>query len=386
MGAVIIAGRYVPRPPHETTWDANLKGIGTLRMPVGGGFPFKPKFFGSSYNDQGLWYGQSFDVPLTITLPPTVASNPFAPKRWSFNDLDTPSWAGPVSSAFDTLTQTLQLYAPAPARNYPYLPETAEWNGSKQRVNNLLLNAVVQAPLVPSRWTFNYDDAGLWNGKPSNVNRVIDLAFVPPLAPSRWKLDYDDRAVWYTKPGNIPASKMPVGGGFPFQPDYWRYNFDDAGVWQKKSFGPSLVLELASNLPFVPRYWRFNTDEPPSWNGKPINVGIVQRLVIASPLLPQRWKYDFNDASVWSGHPLNVPVTITQPIAPTTIGLVSTLVLNLPVNCVLIGDQLYERTGKTFERVKGKSGRKTIASGSGVKQLSDSPSSFTVTTNKKGYD
>src|SRR5262245_51198098 len=60
MGAVIIATRYVPRPPDDNVWNFwatnRFLGIGTIRMPVGGGFPFKPNWQRRQllhYNDQG---------------------------------------------------------------------------------------------------------------------------------------------------------------------------------------------------------------------------------------------------------------------------------------------------------------------------------------------
>lgn len=65
--------------------------------------------------------------------------------------------------------------------------------------------------------------------------------------------------------------------------------------------------------------------------------------------------------------------------------VVSTLNMPLPINCVLIGEQLYERTGRTFERVPGRSGIRVRASFGATHQLGESPS-FTVKSNAKGYD
>lgn len=65
--------------------------------------------------------------------------------------------------------------------------------------------------------------------------------------------------------------------------------------------------------------------------------------------------------------------------------VVSTRNLPLPINCVLIGQQLYERTGRTFERVPGRAGTRVLARSSSVQSLGDAPS-FTVKSNARGYD
>lgn len=68
-----------------------------------------------------------------------------------------------------------------------------------------------------------------------------------------------------------------------------------------------------------------------------------------------------------------------------TIIIASTLNMPLPINCVLIGEQLYERTGRTFERVPGWPGTRVRAGATAVQKLGDVPS-FSVTSNAKGYD
>jgi hypothetical protein len=65
--------------------------------------------------------------------------------------------------------------------------------------------------------------------------------------------------------------------------------------------------------------------------------------------------------------------------------VVSTLVLPFPVNCVLMGEQLYERTGRTYQKMPGKAGRRTIASSAGGGRLGGDAPSFTV-TRSRGYD
>lgn len=69
-----------------------------------------------------------------------------------------------------------------------------------------------------------------------------------------------------------------------------------------------------------------------------------------------------------------------------TSAVTSTVSLQLPINCVLIGQQLYRRVGKTFELVPGRAGSRVIASaGKGGRISSESPS-FTVKSNAKGYN
>lgn len=64
---------------------------------------------------------------------------------------------------------------------------------------------------------------------------------------------------------------------------------------------------------------------------------------------------------------------------------VSTRNLPLPVNCVLIGEQLYERSERTFQRMPGKDGRKVIAGVRAGGRISGDAPSFTV-TKSRGYD
>lgn len=64
--------------------------------------------------------------------------------------------------------------------------------------------------------------------------------------------------------------------------------------------------------------------------------------------------------------------------------ITDTEILELPINCVLIGEQLYEGTGRTWERVAGKSGQKVVSSYGG--KLSGEAPSFEVKTGSRGYD
>jgi hypothetical protein len=65
--------------------------------------------------------------------------------------------------------------------------------------------------------------------------------------------------------------------------------------------------------------------------------------------------------------------------------IVSTRQLSLPINCVLAGQQLYDRTGSIFEPGRGKSGRRVIARASASGRLGGDAPSFTVTKSGKGY-
>lgn len=65
--------------------------------------------------------------------------------------------------------------------------------------------------------------------------------------------------------------------------------------------------------------------------------------------------------------------------------VVSSLKLPFPINCVLMGEQLYDRSGHTFEKGRGKSGTRMIAGTNGSVRLGAAPS-FSVSSTKRGYD
>lgn len=58
-----------------------------------------------------------------------------------------------------------------------------------------------------------------------------------------------------------------------------------------------------------------------------------------------------------------------------TSGTTSTIALQKPINCVLIGQQLYDKSGRTFEIHPPRIRTRTVMA-----------PSFKVTTNRKGYD
>lgn len=67
--------------------------------------------------------------------------------------------------------------------------------------------------------------------------------------------------------------------------------------------------------------------------------------------------------------------------------LTSTLMLEMPVDCVLAGHQLYYESGRTWElhapRLRSKP---VLARGTAPRRLSESVASFTVRSGKRGYD
>lgn len=69
-----------------------------------------------------------------------------------------------------------------------------------------------------------------------------------------------------------------------------------------------------------------------------------------------------------------------------TSGVTSTLSLPLPINCVLIGQQLYRKVGRTLELVPGKAGQRVRMSSAASGRISSDAPSFTVKSNAKGYD
>lgn len=353
MGAVIVAGRYVPRPPTDNIWDRppsravpeqylpavvtppfapntwvfkgddsplwmfwkyQQAGI-TPKMPVGGGFPFKPRRWAFDYQDTPVFYGRTFDVP--VQLFPATSAAPFVPSRWKFDHIPATEWVGQPADAFWVLDQSFQLYVASSTRQIPPGNDPAPWAGNRAQTNNNLL--VVQAvvdPLKPAKWR-HYDEAPGLDAK----SRAVPESYLPtssaPLTPSRWKQDNDDAAVWYTKPGSINDVFMPLGGNFPFVPVRWRFDYDDASLWTVETFPKAPVQGLVNGgYPLKPTFWDYNNDDPGTWRGFPANVGIVQQLVIASPLLPTRWTRDYDQPAFWSGAPSDVPITITQPLPP----------------------------------------------------------------------
>lgn len=66
--------------------------------------------------------------------------------------------------------------------------------------------------------------------------------------------------------------------------------------------------------------------------------------------------------------------------------IVSNDMLELPVDYWLAGNPVVKEVGNTFQGSTGKAGTKKIASGSGLAQLSQNKSTFTVTTNSRGFD
>lgn len=72
---------------------------------------------------------------------------------------------------------------------------------------------------------------------------------------------------------------------------------------------------------------------------------------------------------------------------PIVVDLTSAMMqLQMPINCIMATDALYDRSGRTLERMPGKSSRKVaVFSGAGGR-LGGEVSRFNVTTGSRGYD
>lgn len=305
MGAVIVASRYVPRPPEDNIWDARSRGVTSLSMPVGGGFPFVNKRWAFNNDDAAVWTVKSGTVAPVQSL---VGGNlPFKSARWKYDYNDAPDWRGaprnvnrvldlggvapniPSRWKFDyndpaawaarswaglwILDQTLQLYVPSVTRQFP-VDDPAVWVGASRPVNNLLQSQVVAAPLT---------------------------------AP-RWKYDSDESAVWYSKPGRTPSVQALVGGNYPFKPPYWKWNNDDSAVWSGGPRNVNRVIDLVTVSPVTPSRWKFDNDDPSAWYSKPGAIPDNYLPVGGGfPFVPVRWKLDYDDAAVWTVKSFTAP-------------------------------------------------------------------------------
>jgi hypothetical protein len=271
MGAVIIATRYVPRPPEDALHNIKSGQRPAVLPSVGGNFPFKASYWRFGQDDAAVWVRSSYAVPPVRDL---VGGNfPFVNTRWRFG-LDQPrEWVGGPTSAFNLLSQTLQLYAPSIMRSFPIGDDGDKWNGNRQSVNNLLLNtAVALNPFLPVAWRFDYQDP--------NPGWVAESQPVPPV------------------------SKL-VGGGFPFAPVFWKFNYDDASLWTVKTFSvPKVQALVGGGFPIIPVRPQFHYHDAPVWHAKPTPTSRqLINLLAGNPFPPKRWVFDYNDASFWA-HPV----------------------------------------------------------------------------------
>lgn len=363
MGAVIVAARYVPRPPDDNLVNIKSGKIPAVLPQIGGNYPFKPQFFRFGQDDSAFWLRSSFQVPpvrdlvggnypfkptrwkndyqeqnsfwssksfnepLTLTLPIVLA--PFVPSRWAFNYDPPREWVGGPSPAFSLLSQTLQLYAPTSIRPFPIGDDGDKWSGNRQTVNNLLLNtAVVVNPFLPTAWRFDHQDQNYgWVAKSQPVppvNRLVGGNF--PFVPVRWKFDFDDASLWTVKTAQVPKVQLLVGGGFPIVPVRPQFNYHDAPSWHAKPVPVTRSLfDLLAGNPFVPPRWKYDLDDPGRWIGKPTPVSRqLIALLAGNPFAPKRWAFNYHDAPVWL-HP--VPrngFNVNQPAAAITIALSAT--------------------------------------------------------------
>lgn len=133
----------------------------------------------------------------------------------------------------------------------------------------------------------------------------------PPFPAKFWRYDYDDAAFWVRKSLPLAPLRLPAGGGIPFKPPYWKFHYDDSAYWVNKSVSiPPVQFPLNGGIPIKPPYWKYNYDDPGFWVG-------ARTVPVFQPNLAGNF-------------------------------IVTTGQLPLPVNCVLIGDQVYQ-TGRTFE-------------------------------------
>lgn len=67
-------------------------------------------------------------------------------------------------------------------------------------------------------------------------------------------------------------------------------------------------------------------------------------------------------------------------------GVTDTTVLQLPINCILAGQQHYKVRGRTWEVVPYKKTENVAVVGAGVRRIRGDAPSFTVKTGTRGYD
>lgn len=275
----------------------------------------KAKFWPNNTDDPGVWTGSP--VGPTRGLLSLQPSTPFAASRWKLDYNDSSVWTGKPSNiaAVDM--------PPSPAISMAALyrpnPPSDDVTGRTAGVANLLLNASVAAPLVPSRWKLDYDDPAVWYTKPGKVPYVT----LPVAAPAiiTMAAGYTPRPYEFPEWSGTPASSnwilsttlqlyAPNGESDITPPD--------EAIWRRgvRPVNNSLLNAGPFIPPLTPSFWKFNHDQPGAWSGAPVNVSIIYQLVIATPLVPQRWRQDNDDPSVWTGKPANLPVTITNPLPP----------------------------------------------------------------------
>lgn len=367
MGAVIVANRYVPRPPQDTVWDRPpSRSIPENFLPVGGGFPFKNRRFAFNYNDAAVWYrnGSSFSA---LRLPVAAAAAPFTPNGWAFKGSETPAldfWKYQQSGVNSALGLV--------GGNFPFVPATWSFKGVDQPVwnfwkyqqsggNNLLLVAAAPAPFVPSAWLFkgtDYPAHDFWKYQQSGVNSVLGLVGGNfPFVNDRWALDHQTEPVWQNASVPVPPVNRLVGGNFPFVPHFWTA-YDEAPVFYGHSFSvPQQLLPAIAPAPFVPSRWDFDHVPTPEWVGKswpstwvldqsfqlfapatvkPYPVGdepgiwsgtrnqVNNRLlsqVVVAPFTPPVWRHYYDEAPTWYARSTAVSEvylpTLVTPLTPS---------------------------------------------------------------------
>lgn len=234
MGAVIIAGRFVPRPPIDDPWNKVSSPVPPVQRLVGGGFPFVPTRWRFNYDDAAVWTVESFPAAPVQKL---IGGNyPFKPPYWK------------------------QHYNDAPV-----------WSGAPRNVNRII---DIEPPVIPTRFRFGQDDSAYWvnESAPISTPLIQALANNVPFKPLRWRNDYDDASRWMVESFPVPKVQALVGGGYPFVPQRWKYHHYEYGAWNAKATGVNRVIDLAFVPPFVPARWKIDYDDASVWNGRSIAV------------------------------------------------------------------------------------------------------------------
>lgn len=255
MGAVVVASRYVPRPPDSDVWSfwAPPRQRENVLNLVGGNFPFKPRWhILENYDDAAPWRFKSQPVPAVFQLAVTA---PFTPRYWKFDYADAAPWR----------------FAPGP-------------------VNPVLRLVNGNFPFTPRFWDYNYDDAAPWRAAPMPVNPVNRLVQGnAPIEPTFWKYHYNDQGNVWTGKSTPPAAALQLVVTTPFTPRFWRYDFDNAAVWRTVPRPVNPVIRLVNgNLPFTPRFAIFESgnDDRSLWTyrAKPTSLQLLlQDVVIQGP-------------------------------------------------------------------------------------------------------
>lgn len=230
MGAVVIAARYVPRPPDDVVWNwwAPPRNREAVLDLVGGNFPFEPNWQRQQqfYNDQGnAWSGKPQAVP--------------------------PIFRVAVADPFKPVWQRQQFYYNDQGNGWQW------WTPPRSRERALDLVGG-NFPFKPFFWRYNYSDAGReWYAEPRPVPLTLTLdpsAQPAPFTP-QWQhqqLHYNDQGnswQWWVPPRARERALDLVAGNYPFKPQFrlLQQIYFEPGIWsyKAKAASPQTILNLA---------------------------------------------------------------------------------------------------------------------------------------------